>query len=341
MNFDRDGVALANGNFYGLPYGTDDADLIIQSVPWDVTTSYRPGASRGPEAIMEASMQVDLFDANIPEVWKMKIAGAPMDAGVVRHNAVFRNIAEQIIHSLEMGYEEGNQNDLRKVNEASDKLNRHVEETASSWMDRGKLVGLLGGDHSVPFGYVKALASRHSDFGILHLDAHADLRKAYEGFEFSHASTFCNILDRIPQVSALVQVGQRDFCSSESDRMLNDPEITAFTGFLISSRMFRGETWDGICDEIIDSLPEEVYVSFDIDCLSPALCPGTGTPVPGGLSFQQVDYLLLKLAYSRKRIIGFDLCEVSPASEDSIDAITGARLLFKLATYTLYNNQKK
>ena len=342
MNFNQDGVAVANGNYYGLPYDADEADLIIQPVPWDVTTSYRPGASRGPQAVYDASMQVDLFDANIPEAWKLRIAGAPADRDVLRRNAVARNIAEQVILSLEFGCDEGNPSDLKKVDAASAWLNDTVERECAGWMDRGKIVGLLGGDHSVPFGYVKALAARHPSFGILHFDAHADLRRAYEGFEFSHASTFFNILDKIPQVASLVQVGQRDFCSSESEIMLTDGRLKTFTDFVLSARQFRGETWDAVCDDIIAALPEEVYISFDIDCLSPELCPGTGTPVPGGLSFREADYLLLKLAFSGKRIIGFDLCEVSPSSEgDSIDAITGARLLYKLAVYTLFNNQKK
>lgn len=341
MNFDQDGVALANGSFFGLPYSTSEADLIIQPVPWDVTTSYRAGASRAPEAVRQASLQVDLFDSNIPEAWKLKISNALSDDDILRKNARFRDIAESIIGALESGYQSGNENDLKKVNKASAELNSFVERTTSAWLERGKVVGLLGGDHSVPFGYMKALAARHEAFGILHVDAHADLRKAYEGFEFSHASTFYNVLDRIPQVTHLVQVGQRDFCSSESEMMLHDGRITAFTDFVMNNRMFRGETWDAICDEIISMLPDKVYVSFDVDGLSPELCPDTGTPVPGGLSFQQADYLLLKLAYSDKRIIGFDLCEVCPSETNEINAITGARLLYKLAIYTLFNNQNK
>jgi Arginase/agmatinase/formimionoglutamate hydrolase, arginase family len=341
MNFDQDGVALANGNFFGLPYSTEEADLIIQPVPWDVTTSYRPGAGKAPEAVRQASLQVDLFDANIPEAWKLKVSNALSDEEIQRKNKRAREIAESVINALEAGYEAGNEGDLRKVNKASVELNSYVENRCSEWLDKGKIVGLLGGDHSVPFGYVRALAARHDSFGILHFDAHADLRKAYEGFEFSHASTFYNILERIPQVTHLVQVGQRDFCSSESDMMLKDGRITAFTDFIISSRMFQGETWDAICNEIISALPDEVYISFDIDGLSPDLCPDTGTPVPGGLSFQQADYLLLKLAYSGKRIVGFDLCEVSPSEYNEINAITGARLLYKLAVYTLFNNENK
>ena len=202
---------------------------------------------------------------------------------------------------------------------------------------QGKITGVIGGDHSVPLGNIKAVSELCEEFGILHIDAHADLRKAYEGFTYSHASIMYNALSEINQISQLTQVGVRDFCEDEAEIINTDSRIRCFTDKEIRGNLFDGKTWKRQCEEIIATLPQNVYISYDIDGLSPDLCPNTGTPVPGGISFREVDYLLHMLANSNKKIIGFDLCEVSPGGSDEWDANVGARLLYKISQYIKLN----
>jgi agmatinase len=227
---------------------------------------------------------------------------------------------------------------LEKINAASAELDARVEAVAGEWLDKGKIVGLVGGDHSTPAGLIAAVARRHGPIGILHLDAHCDLREAYEGFERSHASVMFNALRDNPGIERLVQVGVRDASEAELSYAAAHPSITLFTGADLAEAGFRGETWAAQCERIVEALPEKVYVSFDIDFLSPDLCPGTGTPVPGGASFDKAAWLLRSVVDSGRRIVGFDLCEVAPnpaAGAPAIDAIVGARMLFRLCGQTL------
>ena len=163
------------------------------------------------------------------------------------------------------------------------------------FINKGKIVGLVGGDHSTPLGYIKALSETYKEFGILHIDAHADLRDSYEGFKYSHASIMFNAL-KINNLKSLVQVAIRDFCEDEINIVKNDKRIKQFSDNLIKENTFEGKTWEQQCNHIIESLPEKVAISFDIDGMYPWYCPNTGTPVPGGFSFEQAAYLLSKLA---------------------------------------------
>ncbi len=338
--FNPNDIGVANGNYFGLPFSIDESQIVILPIPWDVTTSYNPGTHNGPQAILDASLQVDLFDVNVNEAWNIEIGTEPLSEKVLKDNEKYRAISECVINCLAMGYSETElKKEIEKVNKGSRMLNDWVYDKAKQFLEKGKMVALLGGEHSVPFGYIKALSEKYAEFGILHIDAHADLRNAYEGFTYSHASIMYNVLNNIPQVTKICQVGQRDFCVQECEIIERDERLSFFSDMEISNFLFEGGTWKEICDKIIDSLPQNVYISFDIDGLSPDLCPNTGTPVPGGLSFRQADYLLFRLAASGKTIIGFDLCEVSPGS-DEWDANVGARLLFKMALYSQLHARK-
>jgi agmatinase len=214
-----------------------------------------------------------------------------------------------------------------------------VERLVGEWLDKGKTVGLLGGDHSTPLGFLRALAKRHESFGILHIDAHMDLRIAFEGFTYSHASIMYNAL-QLPNISTLVQVGIRDFCEEElSVVKANQGRVVVHTDAEIQRASFEGETWKKRCDAILSALPEKVYISFDIDGLDPTLCPNTGTPVPGGLGFQQATYLLSRLK-DTKQVIGFDLVEVAPGDDDW-NGNVGARLLYHLCGVALSAGSRK
>lgn len=339
-NFDPNSVGLKSNNIYGLPFEEDDAELVLLPVPWEVTTSYRDGTSRGPEQIFESSLQIDLYDPDVTDGWKKGFYMRPIDKEVRKKSDYQRQCAQLIIAHLEEG---GNVADnehlsekLKEINEDGAELNQWVKEQATELLQKGKKVGLIGGDHSTPLGYIQALADVHSDFGILQIDAHADLREAYEGFTYSHASIMYNVMKEVPQVSKLVQVGIRDYCDEEIMMIRQNPDrITTYFDKDIKEQQYEGTTWKQICQNIVADLPKKVYISFDIDGLDPKLCPNTGTPVPGGFEMEQIFYLFKQVHLSGKQLIGFDLNEVSTGEHglDSIDSIVGARVLYKMCNF--------
>jgi agmatinase len=325
--FNPNDIATANGNFFAFPDFGENSDIFVLPVEWDATTSYGKGAANAPNALLEASLQLDFFDLDVEQAWNTKIKKLN---SIENNNNKFGKIADKVIKSLEKGINP-KPDLLHKVNLASEEINRKVYTEATKYLKENKFVAVLGGDHSSPFGLIKAVADFNNDFGILHIDAHADLRKSYEGFEFSHASIMYNVITKVPQVSKLVQVGLRDFSPDEYDFANKSPKIEQFYDRRMSERRYAGENWQEICREIISKLPDKVYISFDIDGLSPENCPNTGTPVPGGLSFNEAIFLLKTLRQSNKQIIGFDLCEVSPSrTGDEWDANVGARILYQL-----------
>ncbi len=332
------GAPAAGEGIYGLPHTAEEARVVLVPVPWEPTTSYGRGAARGPSAILRASRQVDLFDVQTGRPYEAGIAMLPVDPDLVAWNAEACSAAEPVI--LAGGAIEGDaalEARLRRVNELSRELNDRVDRIAADWMARGKLVGIVGGDHAAPFGALRAHAARYPGLGVLHVDAHADLRLAYEGFTDSHASIMRNVAERLPGVARIVQVGLRDLSEEEHAFIAGSGgRVVAFHDAAVTARLFDGETFSSIADDIVSKLPEDVYVSFDIDGLDPTLCPHTGTPVPGGLSFQQAVALLARVRSSGRRIVGFDLDEVAPGPEgDEWDANVGARLLYKLIGFAL------
>lgn len=344
--FDPNSVGLTSNNIFGLPFTEDDTELVLLPVPWEVTISYRDGTSRGPEHIFNASLQIDLYDPDVTDAWKRGISMLPIDKDMRTKSDYKRQCAELIIRHLEDGgivteneYLTGK---LKEVNESCTWMVGRVYEQTTELLNKGKKVGLVGGDHSTPLGFIKALADKHSDFGILQIDAHADLREAYENFTYSHASIMYNVLKEVPQVSKLVQVGIRDYCDEELVMIRQNPErISTWFDKEIKERQYEGISWKAICKNIIDELPEKVYISFDIDGLDPKLCPNTGTPVPGGFELEQINYLFKLLYESGRQLIGFDLNEVSTGQQntDGIDNIVGARALYKMCNFMLGNNR--
>ena len=330
--FDPNGVGK-KGSLFGLAFEPDQANLVVLPVPWEVTVSYGSGTADGPKSILEASTQIDLYQADIPEAWKYGVAMLPVDESVKSKGKALRIKAAAYIKALESG-EEPSAEVLETVNHECEWLNRWVFEKSVEWIEKGKTVAVLGGDHSSPLGLIRALAETNPVFSVLQIDAHADLRPAYQGFSCSHASIMHNVL-QVPEVERLVQVGLRDYCQQEADTITSaEGRIITFPDQDIKQREFLGDSWHLLCDEIIEHLSDSVYISFDIDGLEPSLCPNTGTPVPGGLSFDQAMYLVKRLVVSNKHIIGFDLCEVAPKSGDDWDANVGARLFYRLVNLT-------
>lgn len=339
--FDPNGASNPNNNIFGLPFTQEDARLIILPVPWEVTVSYTAGTARAPEHIFKASMQVDLFDADFNNSWKQGFYMLPPDKKILLKSDYLRKEAELYIDYISKGeLVEKNSfmtKSLKEINEGSIYVNNWVYERTIELLDKNKLVALLGGDHSTPFGYFKAIAEKHGEFGLLQIDAHCDLRKKYEDFNYSHASIMYNALTEIPEITKLVQVGIRDYSQQEWDYIQNNKRIVTFFDKDIKERIYEGANWKEITAGIIEELPEKVFLTFDIDGLDPKNCPNTGTPVHGGFDAEQVFYLLKKVLESKRRILGFDLTEVG-VGETNFDANIGARVLFKLCNFLVASN---
>lgn len=332
--FDPNSPGTASAGIYGLPFSAEESDIVLVPVPWEVTTSYGGGTAQGPEAIRDASFQVDLFHPEFTDLWKRGIAMDEIPEALTEQSAALKKDAAHVIDLLVNGGGKTKKDRaakaLKLVNEESAVMNDWVEQRTGFWLDQEKLVGLVGGDHSTPLGFYRALAKRHKSFGILHFDAHLDLRKAYEGFEGSHASIMFNALS-IKQVENIVAVGIRDFCEEEANLFAKEKRrVRVHRSADLRREQYEGTTWKKQCDRIIAQLPKKVHISFDIDALDPGLCPNTGTPVPGGFAFEEATYLLSRLAASGKTIIGFDLVEVTPGPHGDWDANVGARLLWHL-----------
>lgn len=336
--FDPNGVGLDNGAYFGLPFTPDEARLVLISAPWDVTVSYGTGTSEAPDAIIEASMQLDLYDALSPGAWRFGIATADIDYSLLETSQRLRSDAERVIRHLEEGGSVADDavcRKIRRVNEGCVQMNENIRAQARAWLAQGKLVGLVGGDHSTPYGLVQALGERGEGFGILHIDAHCDLRRAYEGFEYSHG------VDHV-QRAARRAAGGADRRGRRA-RLLRrrggtgtffgtHPHVrrhAALRGSLRRRNMgcdlppHRGRTArTGLCQlrhrrPVGRILPPYRYARRR------------------RLTFNQAVYLLHETVRSGRRIIGFDVVEVVPRPGSSIDASTGARILYKLCGLTL------
>lgn len=334
-NFDPNGVGIANGNLFGFPVNESEADIVIIPIPWDATASYGKGTSEGPNVILEASTQLDFYHPKLDEAWKTKVYLTPISQEWAQLNTKLCIEAIEYISFLEEGGDIEENADFQQVvyaiNEAQNALKENLKERALALMEQGKIVGVLGGEHSVPLGLLEAIDSKGKPFGILQIDAHADLRDAYEGFTQSHASIMFNALKNCSNLTQLVQVGIRDVAQSEIDLIhSSNGRIQTFFDWNLKNEQFNGETWNNQVERIISNLPDLVYISFDIDGLSPELCPNTGTPVVGGFKLEEINYLFFKLVESGKKIVGFDLNEVAPGNNGDWDANVGARALWNL-----------
>lgn len=332
MHFDPDAAARPGAGIFGLPHLLGDARIVLLPVPFDATTSYGNGTANGPDAIFDASLQVDLLHRRFGRIYEQGIHMLAPDDRIARLSDEAREIAVPLIEKG--GAEPGDHREVARVNMASEEMNAFVYKQASALLSKGKKVGLIGGDHSTPFGLFRALTEMHGEVGILQIDAHMDFRHAFEGFQWSHASIMHNALTRLPAITRLVQVGIRDFGAGEVEfARASGSRSAVFYDEVMFEERAAGATFESQCRRIIDALPEKVHVSFDIDGLDPACCPHTGTPVPGGLKFNEATYLLWKLKESGRSVVGFDLVEVCPSPTPDgpeWDANVGARMLYTM-----------
>ncbi|MCE5269809.1 agmatinase [bacterium] len=270
------------------PTGLDACRAVILPAPFERSTSYGHGAALGPAAIIEASQQVEEYDP---------LLGIETTAfGIHTAAAVDDDPALPAEKYLE-----------------------RLEQAVESYLERGKLVATLGGEHSLSLAPWRAHQRRHPGAGILQLDAHADLRDSYEGDPYSHASVMRRILETGP--AAAVAVGIRSLCREEA-------ELYAAGRVLLLDARTVAMSADWI-ERAVAALPGEVYLTIDVDALDPAVAPSTGTPEPGGLSWYQM-LALLDAVTARKRVIGFDLVELAPNTGVQYPDFTCAKLVYHL-----------
>ena len=305
-----EGGDLCEDGLFGFDISYTDSALVIVGVPWQLTTSYRQGTGQAPSAVVRASHQIDLYDDRLPNTYRRGI-----------HYQLFAEVA-QIGTPLAK--------DCQSINSLSKQFNEALYQQCQKIIADGKLLGLLGGEHSIAFAYLKLLAEQHQSLAILHIDAHLDYRLAYQGYQYSHASIMSQVMNNFSNIERIVHVASRDYCLAE----LQFANKLGRRAKIFHDRDLQDRF---VANKIIDCLPAKVYISFDIDALDPSLCPNTGTPVPGGLSFYQASSLLEQLVASGRQVIGFDLSEVGVSVNDW-DENVAARILYKLCATILSAN---
>ena len=326
----------AKESLFGLPFELEHSEVVILPVPWEATVSYGGGTSKGPEAILNASSQVDLHLWDVVDSWKLGVFMEHISSDLFEESRQIKRKVQNVISLLLEGEMVVDDNLLQEINTGCKKMVEWVTFRSEHFLDKSKIVGIVGGEHSSALGLINALSSRIGSFGILQIDAHADLRKSYQGFKYSHASVMYQA-QKLSNVERIVQVGLRDYCNEEWQLIENSKgRIVPFEYARIMESRFGGVNFKKTVEQIISKLPDKVYISFDIDGLEPSLCPNTGTPVPGGLNFDEARYLVKQVALSGKQIIGFDLSETgtSQKKEDEWDANVAARILYLLVAFT-------
>ena len=327
-DYDPDGPGLDNGNFLGLPR-VERPRVRFTAVPFDATVSFGEGTAGGPAAVLEASRQLDVCLEGLDEPWTLGFAWRQLDSPPLRRNRDLRAIATDIIAALERGDAlRSSQNaGYAQLEQSGARIAADLERAVGEDLDAGCLPVVVGGEHSVALGAYRACA-KTGDFGILQIDAHMDLRPAYEGFRYSHASVMHNALEAA-QLTRLVQVGIRDYSPVEAARVAREAgRVVTFTDRRMQRHVLRGGHFAELAERIVAELPKRVWVSLDVDGLEPALCAHTGTPVPGGLRYAEAQYLLQTVVASGREILGMDVVEVAT---EPLEASVAARLAYDFA----------
>lgn len=283
-------------NFGGLEEGPPKEPLFgVLPVPYDLTTSYVSGARSGPGAIIEASTHMELYDEELKkESWR---------AGI----ETFAPVEVAALSPKEM---------IDKVYEASLDL-----------LDKVKVPVLLGGEHSISYGLLRAISEKHADLSVLQLDAHADLRDTYEESPYNHACVARRISEHL-QVP-IVQLGVRSLSTEEAKFMEGTDKVKTF----FAKDIIRGGTLrEGLAGEVCSALTGKVFITIDLDVFDPSVMPSTGTPEPGGLSWYDVTGLLRDVIKD-KEVVGFDVVELSPMSGNVAPDFMAAKLVYKLMGY--------
>lgn len=263
----------------------ETSKIVLIPVPYDGTSTWQKGADKGPEAFLDASENMELYDIETQtEVYKQ---------GVYLADAITENSSPEAMVDA-------------------------VHKTTKEYIKRNKFVTLFGGEHSISIGSIRAFSECFDNLTVLHIDAHADLRKEYEGSKCNHA---CAVYEA-SQTTNLVQVGIRSMDVSETTVM--DEEKVFF-----AHDMVKDEYWE---DKVIEALGDNVFITFDLDALDPSILPSTGTPEPGGLLwYETLDFL--KQVFEEKNVVGFDIVELCPNEHDGASDFLAAKLYYKMLTY--------
>jgi len=281
-------------NFLGLPDSQSDlehAKAVLIPVPYDSTTSFRSGTREGPSAIIETSYGLEDYDLELD--LDVSTLGIHTTAALEPH------VGDPKL------------------------MSQRVQQAVSQYIQADKIVGLLGGEHSICVGSVAAHMVAYPDLTVLYLDAHADLRDSYLGTEWGHASG----ARRIHEMCPLVLAGVRSLCPEERD-YIRSRSIPSF--FWPPT----GAGFEAYCHDITGNLGPNVYLTVDLDVLDPAVMSAVGTPEPGGMDWLQITYLLRHVAKTR-RIVGFDVSELAPQEGPAACSYTAAKLVYKLIAYTV------
>lgn len=299
--------------------------VLIYPIPWDLTTSNRAGTASAPLEIKKAMHQLDSSHPFVKT--PVDITFLPENKRILdmqqQYSAVSRDIINtQHIHGT-LTTEQKNY--LNEINLACVKMHAEVFNDCNNRTDP---ILLCGGEHGVGVGFIDTIPE--DSFGILQIDAHMDCRISYLGYTASHASVITHY-SSCHQVSSITQVGIRDF--DQSEKKFQDQSQTDFYVFYdyeMHKKIFHGTTWHDICTSIIQTLPNNVFLSIDVDGLSPSNSPSTGTPVSGGISYNQWVYLM-ELVFRNRTIVGAELVEVGCHDHSPLDVLLGARMIHVLS----------
>lgn len=282
-------------SFLGLPHEVrpqQGPKVGILPIPYDLTTSYQPGARRGPLALLEASTHLETYDEELGLDISQKVQ--------------LETLAPVVPHT-----------------EGPAAAMARIEAVAEEVLAQGYFLVGLGGEHSITAPLVRALARRHPQVGVLQLDAHADLRVSFEGSPHNHACVMHRVLEMgLP----IVQVGVRSLTEEEHQLIRQGRVVTVFAPEAVEAPVSQ------LVSRLVQALPTEVYVTVDLDALDPAIMPATGTPEPGGLSWYRALAILRAVAQA-KRVVGFDVVELSPIPGLVAPDFLAAKLVYKLLGY--------
>ena len=337
--------SVGDGGFYfGDKCQPADADVVIVSAPWSVTSDFGRGATYTPDAVIDVSVMNNLYDVATGLSVEGRVATAEIDYNIQESSEHLGREAERLAHhsvTAELLTGEYAARKIAHINDGFSEMHASVYRQCRNWASQGKCVAVVGGDHSVAFGAVKALAECHKGVGVLFIDAHADYAKLGEIYNYSHRSIALNIVEEIPTVEKLVEVGVRDIYREEAEALYASEKVDLFLAERLAARRFEGESWGSLCREMVEKLPHKVYVSFDIDALKIEFCSNTNAPVPGGMTFDEVVYLINTIVESGREIVGFDISEVVSKLDDKMDAIVAARALAKFCVAALRSTDNR
>ena len=326
QQFNPNGSAIRNNKLFGLPYSLNEAKTICLPFCFDATSSFNKGSSASAQHILDLSTQLDICIDYIPELWKNPLAMAPICNNQVKINSAISKLADEHILSIEES-KSIDASKLNYINKSCMSLFNSMIQTCKNYLDQNKKLILLGGEHSVSYSLLKALnKSDTPSFGILHFDSHLDGRDCYQGFEHSHASIM-HKAKTLGCVKQIISVGIRDYCNEEKEWASCSNKHSVYYQHQLDELLFTGKTWDYICQDILNNLPDYVYISIDVDVLDAAYVGNTGTPVSGGLSPNHLYYFFKKLYQSNKVIIAGDIVETG---SHHLDVLLSARLLMHL-----------